>query len=145
MIKKLGRSKRNIMASIQKNNDFLAQSQLQWRYDSEHKWSTDARQSSFLLKKDIPERRYLVLPKGSLNKRTLDFTFFKYFQDAWTVVSPDFREFRDQYYVTYLRKCRRENRKPVSFKMWQADTNTEEQKRYNTHIYLALVMFYLSL
>ena len=143
MIKKLGRSKRNIMASIQKNNDLLAQSQLQWRYDSEHKWSTDARQSSFLLKKDIPERRYLVLPKGSLNKRTLDFAFFKYFQDAWTVVSPDFREFRDQYYVTYLRKCRRENRKPVSFKMWQADTNTEEQKRYNTHIYLALIIFYL--
>ena len=132
MIKKLGRSKRNIMASIQKNNDLLAQSQLQWRYDSEHKWSTNARQSSFLLKKDIPQRNYVVLPKGSLNKRYLESdTMFKYFQDAWTVGRPDFREFRDQYYVTYLRKCRREKTCPVPFNMWREDTNTAEQKRYN--------------
>lgn len=126
MIKNLGRSKRNIMTSIQKNNDLLAQSQLlQWRYDSEHKWSTDAQQSSLLLKKDIPERRQLVLPKGSLNKRNLkSSTFFKYFQDAWTVISPEFREFRDQYYVTYVRRCRTRKRQPVPFNMWREDTNT---------------------
>jgi hypothetical protein len=146
MIKKLGRSKRNIMASIQKNNDRLAQSQLQWRYDSEHKWSFDARQSSLQMKKDIPERKHDVLPKGGLNKRTLQSdTFFKYFQDAWTVVSPEFREFRDQYYVTYLRRCKRKKIQPVPFHMWREDKNTAEQKRYKTHIYLALVMFYLSL
>ena len=147
MIKKLGRSKRDIMVSIQKNNDLLAQSQLQWRYDSEHKWSTNARQSSFLLKKNIPEHRRLVLPKGSLNKRTLESDrFFKYFQDAWTTVSPEFREFRDQYYVTYLRRCKKKKEQPVPFKRWREGRNTAEQKRYNyTHIYLALIMFYLAL
>ena len=33
-----GKSKRNIMKSIQLNNDRLIQSQLHWRYDKNHEW-----------------------------------------------------------------------------------------------------------
>ena len=130
MIKKLGKSKRNIMTSIRKHNDLLVHSQLDWRYKKGHSWSTKARQSSFQMKRPVPERQHLVQPKGAMTEIEVDPVVFKYLQDAWTAVNPGFREFRDQYYVTYLRNCKRKKQEPVPFSVWRVTGNTPEQQRY---------------
>jgi hypothetical protein len=130
MIKKLGKSKRNIMGSIRKHNDLLVHSQLQWRYEQGHKWSTKSRQSSFQQKTPVPERLYNVEPQGGLRKAQVKQSVFEYLQNAWGATDRYFREFRDQYNVTYLRNCRRAQREPVPFNAWRVDINTPEQKRF---------------
>ena len=151
MIKKLGKSRRNIMSSIRKHNDLLVHSQLEWRYEAGHDWSFDARESSFLKKQPVPSRLFNVAPQGGMTKVLVDPRVFKYFQDAWTAVNPDFREFRDQYYVTYLRNCKRKRKDPVPFNVWRVDSNTPEQLRFVLicctlyYIYCGMYMFYCSM
>jgi hypothetical protein len=130
-IKRLARSKKNIMKSIQKYNDVLIQSQLQWRYDDQHTWSFKSQKSSFKLKEAVPKQNQVVEPLGALRKREVNSKSFKYLQDAWTAENPAFREFRDQYYVTYLRNCKKQRTEPVPFCKWRVSQNTPEQKRYS--------------
>ena len=138
MIKKLAKSAKNIMVSIQKNNDRLIQSQLQWRYDPSHKWATKGRQSNFMNKQPIPQMNGDAQPRGGLRMIKVSKTLFKYLQDEWTIKSKPFDKFRDKYY-TYVRRCKREKTQPVPLAQWQYDrnkANSEEEQRYYNNLYV---------
>ena len=116
------------MVSIQKNNDRLIRSQLQWRGDATHVWSTKSRVTSLLMKKAIPEADGEVEPRGALRKVTLSQQAFGYIQDEWAIKNKLFDKFRDKY-RSYVKKCRRNNKAPVSMAKWKKPQITEDEQR----------------
>jgi hypothetical protein len=149
LIKKLGVSTKNMMKSVQKRNDLLLQSQLQWRYETDHKWSSESKQSSFQMKQPVPKPLRDVQPKGALWKKKVSRAVFGYLADAWGAQNPQFREFWNQYHVTYIRKCKRNRRKPVPFREWKrSQGNTHDQLRYVVYrtlfvVYRTLIVYFL--
>ena len=130
------------MKSIQKNNDNLVQSQLTWRYDKTHKWSTSSRLSSFQFKEAVPRDQGEVQPKGALRKKFVGARMFQYLENEWTVRDYDFRDFREKY-RTYVRRCRRAKKAFVPFRDWEPPGGrTPEQKRYTSfEIYCLLYVY----
>ena len=128
MIKKFAKSRKSIMVSIQKNNDRLIRSQLQWRGDSSHVWSTKSRLTSLLMKKAIPEAEGKVEPRGALRKVNLSKKIFEYIQDEWAIKNKAFDKFRDRYRM-YVKQCRRGRRVPVSMAAWEDPRITEDERR----------------
>jgi hypothetical protein len=132
MIKKLGKSKKNIMASIQKNNDLLCQSQLEWRYQKDHKWSNDGKGSSLHLKQPVPLQQGKVQPRGGMWKRKASRSVFQALENEWTIHNRDFDRLRDRW-STYAKRHRRSRSKRpfVEFREWiQQQDLPPEHKRY---------------
>jgi hypothetical protein len=134
MIKKLGKSKRNIMKSIQKNVDDYVLSQLTWRHDSDHQWVNQAALSSFQVKQPVKPAIALVMPSGAMQKSTVDSIVFQYLQDEWAIKNEHFSSFREKY-RTYADKCQQLNQVPVAFREWRVDKtkkNTPEQRKWQS-------------
>lgn len=131
MIKKLGKSKRNVMASLQKNNDLNCLSQLQWRFNPDHKWTNKGKVSSLHLKQPVPLDDGYVMPQGGMRKRKASTRIFKALEDEWAIRDKDFDRLRDdyrRYAKTYKR--RHKTAPPLDFSQWQLGKNlTGEQKR----------------
>jgi hypothetical protein len=137
MIKKLGKSRRNIMSSIQKNNDLLCQSQLEWRYTTTHEWSNEGKESSLHRKNPVPVERGEVQPKGGFYRRKANRSTFQKIEDEWAISNNLFKRQRDNY-TTYVRNCRRQkpSTQPLPFREWQLTLRTEPERCYVTLIVL---------
>ena len=139
MIKKLGKSKRNIMRSIQLNNDRLIESQVTWRFDKKTKWASEGSASSLHAKKPIAEPLLVVQPRGALTKKMAGPQLFQWLEDEWSVKHVGFRKFRDERFEAHVRVGKRNaknNRKnfvaPSSYREWKDPKHTPEQKRWQT-------------
>ena len=117
-IKKLGKSKRNIMKSIQTRNDRTIQSQLEWRYTPDHEWTNKSRPSSFQMKKPIPEDCGIVQPKGQLRKKQVNSRVFQTLENEWAVSNNAFNRCREKY-RTYVEERTTQNQTFLSFRDWQ--------------------------
>ena len=128
MIKKLGKSKRNIMASIQKNNDLLCQSQLEWRFQKDHKWSNEGKGSSLHIKQAVPVAQAIVQPRGAMWKKKVRASMLQTLENEWTVRGKPFDKLRDRW-ITYSKNQRRARKKPLKFSDWQKSQNLQEEQK----------------
>ena len=132
MIKKLGKSKRNLMKSLQKNNDRLVQSQLNWRYNPHHKWSTKGRGASFQEKQPIPEHKRIVLPRGGLTKVKVNPQIFQFLENEWAVKKDAFFFARERYY-RYVTHCEEKDAVCLTLPDWLRRSGQHaDAKRYFT-------------
>ena len=132
MIKKLGKSKRNIMKSIQKNNDLLCQSQLEWRFQESHKWSNEGKASGLHIKQAIQKPQGEVKPEGAMRRKKASTAVFRTLEDEWAIRSQDFDKLRDKW-RSYKKKCVRLKKVPLGFSEWQQKHRQElpeEQRRF---------------
>lgn len=134
MIKKLGKSKRNIMKSIQLNNDRLIESQLVWRFDKRHKWATNGRQSSLHAKKPVQAELGVVLPGGALTKKKASQRVWQWLEDEWAVRDAGFRRFRDERFRDHviIGKRNKGNKfvQPSSYREWKDPSVSAEEKKW---------------
>lgn len=132
MIKKLGKSKRNVMASLQKNNDLNCMAQLQWRFNPDHKWTNKGKVSSLHLKPPVPLDDGVVMPQGGMRKRKASTRIFKALEDEWAIRDKNFDRLRDRH-RRYVRTHRRQGHRtapPLEFSQWQLGQNLSgEAKR----------------
>ena len=117
------------MRSIQKNNDLLCQSQLEWRYTKDHKWSNEGKGSGLHRKQAVPENLGGVQPRGGMLKKKASWRVFHALEDEWAIRCPDFNRLRNVY-RTYVRKCKRNKKHFLKFGEWQQRQELpQEQQR----------------
>ncbi len=134
MVKRLGKSKRNIMKSIQTHNDDYITSQLQWRHNGNHKWVNKQGRSSFQMKQPIPLALGIVEPTGAMTNTTADALLFRLLEDEWAVKNTSFENFRYKYRA-YARNAEQKKKVPVAFRHWQLvknRKNTKVQRRWQS-------------
>lgn len=117
------------MVSIQRNNDRLIRSQLQWRGNADHKWSTKSRHTNLFVKKAVPEAAGNVEPRGALRPVQLTPKLFQLFEDEWADKNKDFSRFRDRY-RSYVKKCQNKGKPALPMADWKDSRISEDEQQW---------------
>ena len=98
LIKHLSKGRKNIMKSFQNQYELFFTSQVEWRHDPNHNWSSRGRRASSLAEKmPVPAANKVIELKGKQRRSRADPELFQQLQDQWAILNKDFDSFRDRW------------------------------------------------
>ena len=102
LIKHLSKTRKSIMVGFQNKFSLYFQSEVLWRYDPKHVWTTPATKGSLSQKAPISTVANKVELLGKQTHRTASDRLFKFLEQQWAVLDKPYDVFRDKY-DTYVR------------------------------------------
>jgi hypothetical protein len=97
LIKTLSKGRKNVMKSFQNQYELFFTSQVEWRQDKQHVWSSRGRGSSLAEKMPVPAPDKVIELKGRQRRRKADPQLFQQLQDQWAILNKGFDSFRDKW------------------------------------------------
>lgn len=129
LIKTLSRGKKHLLATFQNKYSLFCQSQLRWKYATDHQWTNP--RSIFGKDSVQPAEGYVVL-MGKQIKRGVSDEAFKNLQNEWAIRDKEYDKFKDSY-ETYETRCKEQKKVPDSFANWNPlrspTTESDRKKR----------------
>lgn len=97
LIKTLSKGRKDVMKSFQNQYELFFTSQVEWRHDKKHVWSSRGRGTSLAEKMPVPAPDKVIELKGRQRRRHAEPQLFQQLQDQWAILNKGFDRFRDRW------------------------------------------------